>query len=65
MRALYVVSVERDLISRVTDAVMDVLESQNRTLDDVYPVLILDSVSFASHELRRVCVSRAGPPNAS
>ena len=60
MRELYVVSVERDLITRVTDAVMDVLKWQNRTLDDVYPVLILDSGSFARHERRRVRVSRAG-----
>jgi putative transposase len=40
---LYGVSVGRDLISRVTDAVMDdVREWQQRPLEDVYPVLFLD-----------------------
>jgi putative transposase len=43
LRELYGVSVGRDLISRVTDAVMeDVGEWQNRTLEDIYPVLFLD-----------------------
>jgi transposase-like protein len=43
LRELYGVSVGRDLISRVTDAVMDdVREWQQRTLDDGYPVLFLD-----------------------
>jgi putative transposase len=43
LRELYGVSVGRDLISRVTDAVMDdVAEWQSRTLEDVYPVLFLD-----------------------
>jgi putative transposase len=43
LRELYGVSVGRDLISRVTDAVMDdVREWQSRTLEDVYPVLFLD-----------------------
>jgi putative transposase len=43
LRELYGVSVGRDLISRVTDAVMDdVREWQTRTLEDVYPVLFLD-----------------------
>ncbi|HTX09522.1 MAG TPA: IS256 family transposase [Solirubrobacteraceae bacterium] len=40
---LYGVSVGRDLISRVTDAVIDdVREWQQRPLEDVYPVLFLD-----------------------
>jgi putative transposase len=40
---LYGVSVGRDLISRVTDAVMDdVREWQQRPLEDLYPVLFLD-----------------------
>jgi putative transposase len=40
---LYGVSVGRDLISRVTDAVMDdVREWQQRPLEDVYPVVFLD-----------------------
>ena len=43
LRELYGVSVGRDLISRVTDAVMDdVREWQARTLEDIYPVLFLD-----------------------
>jgi putative transposase len=43
LRELYGVSVGRDLISRVTEAVMDdVREWQQRPLEDVYPVLFLD-----------------------
>ena len=43
LRELYGVSVGRDLVSRVTDAVLDdVKEWQARTLDDIYPVLFLD-----------------------
>jgi transposase-like protein len=39
LRELYGVSVGRDLISRVTDAVMDdVREWQAWTLEDIYPV---------------------------
>jgi putative transposase len=41
---LYGVSVGRDLISRVTDAVIeDARAWQQRALDDVYPVLFLDA----------------------
>ena len=44
LRELYGVSVGRDLISRVTDAVLeDVKAWQQRPLDDVYPVLFLDA----------------------
>ena len=44
LRELYEVSVGRDLISRVTDAVLeDVKAWQQRPLDDVYPVLFLDA----------------------
>ncbi len=44
LRELYGVSVGRDLISRVTDAVMDDVRAwQQRPLDDVYPVLFLDA----------------------
>jgi putative transposase len=43
LRELYGVSVGRDLISRVTDAVMDdVREWPSRTLEDIHPVLFLD-----------------------
>src|SRR6266540_1809595 len=42
---MYGVQVGRDLISRVTDAVVDdVREWQQRPLDDVYPVLFLDAL---------------------
>jgi putative transposase len=41
---LYGVTVGRDLISKVTDAVMDDVRAwQQRPLDDVYPVLFLDA----------------------
>ena len=44
LRELYGVSVGRDLISRVTDAVIeDVKAWQRRPLDDTYPVLFLDA----------------------
>jgi putative transposase len=44
LRELYGVSVGRDLISQVTDAVLeDVKAWQQRPLDDVYPVLFLDA----------------------
>jgi putative transposase len=43
LRELYGVEVGRDLISRVTDAVMDDVRAwQSRPLDDVYPVVFLD-----------------------
>jgi putative transposase len=43
LRELYGVSVGRDLISRVTDAVMDDVRAwQARPLEDVYPVVFLD-----------------------
>src|ERR1700749_1083658 len=43
LRELYGVSVGRDLISRVTEAVMDEVRAwQSRPLEDVYPVLFLD-----------------------
>ena len=42
---IYGVSVGRDLISRVTDAVMDDARAwQSRPLDDVYPVVFLDAL---------------------
>jgi putative transposase len=43
LREIYGVEVGRDLISKVTDAVMeDVRAWQSRPLDDVYPVVFLD-----------------------
>jgi putative transposase len=45
LRELYSVSVGRDLISRVTDAVMDDARGwQSRPLEDVYPVVFLDAL---------------------
>ena len=45
LRELYGVEVGRDLISRVTDAVMDDVRAwQQRALDDVYPVVFLDAL---------------------
>jgi putative transposase len=45
VRELYGVEVGHDLISRVTDAVLeDVREWQARPLEDVYPILFLDAL---------------------
>jgi putative transposase len=47
LRELYGVSVGRDLISRVTDAVMDDVRAwQSRPLEDVYPVVFLDCLQL-------------------
>src|SRR5690349_22545667 len=47
LRELYGVSVGRDLISRVTDAVMDDVRAwQSRPLEDVYPVVFLDCLAL-------------------
>lgn len=51
LREIYGVAVGRDLISRVTDAVMeDVREWQQRPLDDVYPVIFLDALVLKVRE---------------
>jgi putative transposase len=48
---IYGVKVGRDLISRVTDAVMDDVRAwQQRSLDDVYPVLFLDALVLKIRE---------------
>ena len=62
---LYGVNVGRDLISRVTDTVMDdVREWQQRPLDDVYPVLFLDALVLKIREggtvQRRACYLALG-----
>ena len=45
LRELYAVEVSPDLISRVTDAVLDeVRDWQNRPLDTVYPVVFFDAL---------------------
>ena len=47
LRELYGVSVGRDLISRVTDAVKeDARAWQQRSLDDVYPAVFLDALEL-------------------
>src|SRR5205814_5915213 len=62
---IYGVSVGRDLISRVTDAVMeDVREWQQRPLEDVYPVVFLDALVLKIREggtvQRRACYLALG-----
>src|SRR5207237_3589363 len=62
---IYGVAVGRDLISRVTDAVMeDVREWQQRPLDDVYPVVFLDALVLKIREggtvQRRACFLALG-----
>jgi putative transposase len=62
---IYGVKVGRDLISRVTDEVMDdVREWQQRPLDDVYPVIFLDALVLKIREggtvQRRACYLALG-----
>src|SRR3954468_21754240 len=62
---IYGVKVGRDLISRVTDAVMDdVREWQQRPLHDVYPVVFLDALVLKIREggtvQRRACYLALG-----
>jgi putative transposase len=62
---IYGVKVGRDLISRVTDAVIeDVREWRQRPLDDVYPVVFLDALVLEIREggtvQRRACYLALG-----
>src|ERR1700684_2588006 len=62
---IYGVHVGRDLISRVTDAVMDDARAwQQRPLDDVYPVILLDALVLKVREggtvQRRACYLALG-----
>src|SRR5947207_3358756 len=62
---IYGISVGRDLISRVTDAVMeDVHAWQQRPLEDVYPVIFLDALVLKIREggtvQRRACYLALG-----
>jgi putative transposase len=51
LQEIYGVKVGRDLISRVTDAVMDDVRAwQQRPLDDVYPVIFLDALVLKIRE---------------
>src|SRR3954453_8208753 len=65
LHELYGVKVGRDLISRVTDAVIeDVRAWQQRPLDDVYPVVFLDCLVLKIREggtvQRRACYLALG-----
>jgi len=65
LRDLYGVEVGHDLISRVTEAVMDdVREWQQRPLEDVYPVVFLDCLVLKIREggtvQRRACYLALG-----
>jgi putative transposase len=62
---IYSVRVGRDLISRVTDAVMDDVRAwQQRPLEDVYPVVFLDALVLKIREggtvQRRACYLALG-----
>lgn len=51
LQEIYGVEVGRDLISRVTDAVMDDVRAwQQRPLDDVYPIVFLDCMVLKVRE---------------
>ena len=65
LREIYGVNVGRDLISRVTDEVMDDVRAwQQRPLEDVYPVLFLDALVLKIREggsgQRRACYLALG-----
>jgi putative transposase len=65
LREIYGVSAGRDLISRVTDAVMDDVRAwQQRPLEDVYPVIFLDALVLKIREggtvQRRACYLALG-----
>jgi putative transposase len=65
LRDIYGVSVGRDLISRVTDAVMDDARAwQQRPLEDVYPVIFLDALVLKIRDggsvQRRACYLALG-----
>ena len=65
LEEIYGVKVGRDLISRVTDAVIDDVRAwQQRPLDDVYPVLFLDALVVKIREggivQRRACYLALG-----
>jgi putative transposase len=65
LRELYGVSIGRDLISRVTDAVMDDVRAwQARPLEDVYPVVFLDALVLKIRDggsvVRKACYLALG-----
>jgi putative transposase len=65
LKEIYGAAVGRDLISRVTDAVMDDVRAwQQRPLEDVYPVIFLDALVLKIREggsvQRRACYLALG-----
>jgi putative transposase len=65
LQEIYGVKVGRDLISRVTEAVIDDVRAwQQRPLEDVYPVLFLDALVLKIGEggtvQRRACYLALG-----
>jgi len=54
LHEIYGVDVSPDLISRVTDEVMDEVRSwQSRPLDEVYPIIIFDALRVKIRPSRR------------
>ena len=41
---VYDTDISRDLVSRVTDQVLDDMKGQSRALDPVYPVVLIDAI---------------------
>src|SRR6266550_1756883 len=57
LREMYDVDVSPDLISRVTDAVLDELQEwQSRPLDRVYPVVFIDALMVKIRGVADVCI---------
>jgi putative transposase len=66
LQEIYGVKVGRDLISRVTDAVMDDARAwQQRPLDDIYPVVFLDALVLKIRKGGRCSAARVISPWAS
>ena len=62
LRELYGIDVSPDLISRVTDAVLEeVKEWQNRPLDPIYPVVFLDALRVKIRDDGAPTALRSGP----
>jgi len=63
LQDLYVTEVPRDLVSRVTDAVLDDMVTwQNRPLDAVYPVLLIDAIVLEVRDGSPTAACREVPP---
>jgi putative transposase len=60
LQEIYGVEISADLVSRVADAVInDVKEWQNRSLDEVYPILYLDATIVKVRSEGRVVVNKS------